>query len=122
MKYLNSKLLLLVINVIFLIGIAMLGLNILFPLGASNSVDFNLGMMILVVFLQICMFITQFRIFGRKTILVLSNLNILFIIISSIGMLMDNYYIGTLELYITGLVASVFFVVRYCLNKNHNIK
>lgn len=122
MKYLNSKLLLLVINVIFLIGIAMLGLNILFPLGASNSVDFNLGMMILVVFLQICMFITQFRIFGRKTILVLSNLNILFIIISSIGMLMDNYYIGTLELYITGLVASVFFVVRYCSNKNHNIK
>lgn len=111
----NSKVLLLIFNIIFVIETFSLFLNTAFGLGGMGNqhIDFFLSVASIIVLLQFFMLIVQFNYFDKIIIVLLSIFNIALNIVAFIIVLNPDYYRYTFVSFLVAIFISLFFIYKY---------
>lgn len=111
----DSKVLLLIFNIIFIIETLSLFLNTAFTLGGMGNqhIDFTLSVASIIVLLQFFMLIVQFNYFDKMIVVILSIFNVVLNAIMLIIEINNDYYFPTVESFLVAIFISLFFICKY---------
>lgn len=111
----KSKVILALVNIVFLIETMNLFVNTIFSLGGlgSDHIYFYLGITSAIVLLQVFILITQINYFDKIVVVILSLLNAVLNVIAFTLSLNPGFYVYTFVSFLIAIFISLFFIFRY---------